>query len=105
MNEGSRNSVSFPITADQNIKLKMLNWVNRFNIFCFLDNHQYSSSDHAHEVLIAAGAHEVITGAAGVAFSRLKGFSNAHQDWLFGHFGFGLAAETESVVHKGEDKV
>ena len=33
----------------------MLSWANRFNIFCFLDNADYSIQPHQHDCLLAAG--------------------------------------------------
>jgi len=98
----SRNYVSFPISTDQDIqfiKQQMLTWAVPFNICCFLDNHSYhhSSSAHSVECLLAAGAVEKIAAPAGEAFDRLRGWADARQDWLFGHFAYGLARETEPV--------
>ena len=97
-----RNYVSFPISTDQDIqfiKQQMLTWAVPFNICCFLDNHSYhhSSSAHSVECLLAAGAVEVFTAAAGDAFDRLRGWADARQDWLFGHFAYDLARETEPI--------
>jgi para-aminobenzoate synthetase component 1 len=64
-----------------------------------LDNHSYhhSSSDHSVECLLAAGAAEVFAAPAGDAFDRLRGWAGARQDWLFGHFAYDLARETEPI--------
>ncbi len=76
----------------------MLNWVNRFNIFCLLDNHQYQFESPAFECLLAAGCKRSITASAGNAFASLKEFSNAgNNTWLFGHFGYDLKNETEQL--------
>ena len=103
----SRNYVSFPIPTDQDIqfiKQQMLTWAVPFNICCFLDNHSYhhSSSTHSVECLLAAGAIETIDAPAGDAFDRLKGWAEDRKDWLFGHFAYDLARETEPV-HGVED--
>jgi len=97
-----RNYVSFPIPTDQDIqfiKQQMLTWAVPFNICCFLDNHSYhhSSSAHSVECLLAAGAVEIVTASAGDAFDRLREWADARQDWLFGHFAYDLAQETEPV--------
>jgi para-aminobenzoate synthetase component 1 len=84
----------------------MLTWAAPFNICCFLDNHGYAaaappgpgagpSSLHSIECLLAAGATAVLKAPAGDAFTQLKEWTAAQQDWLFGHFGYDLAAETE----------
>jgi para-aminobenzoate synthetase component 1 len=73
----------------------MLTWATSFNICCFLDNHSYPSPPPAFECLLAAGAVDAFTASAGRAFSGLKQWAAGRQDWLFGHFAYGLAAETE----------
>jgi para-aminobenzoate synthetase component 1 len=92
-----RTFLSRPVTDFTLTKLQLLNWARRFSIFCFLDNHQYPSPLHAHECLLAVGAHDSLEAFAGNAFSKLRDFSNKHQDWLFGHFGYDLKIETEGV--------
>ncbi len=73
----------------------MLNWVNRFSIFCFLDNRQYDFSAPAFECLVAAGCTASIEAEAGSAFQTLQNFQLVHKDdWLFGHLGYDLKNET-----------
>lgn len=84
----------------------MLNWVNRFSIFCFLDNQQYSFSEPAFECLLAAGSKKSVCANAGSAFSKLRHFSDvANGEWLFGHFGYDLKNETESLHSNHADRV
>jgi len=76
----------------------MLTWAAPFNICCFLDNHGYGadpSSLHSVECLLAAGAKDVLKASAGEAFPQLKEWAATRRDWLFGHFAYDLAAETE----------
>ncbi len=73
----------------------MLSWADRFDIFCFLDNHGYGMPGHAVECLLGAGANERLEAAAGNALAQLADFSAGRKDWLFGHLGYGLAEETE----------
>jgi para-aminobenzoate synthetase component I len=90
-----RTFVSFPITDFSFIKQQMLTWASPFNICCFLDNHAYTLSPHSFECLLAAGAVDSIQASAGNAFQQLKDFAATRRDWLFGHFAYGLAKETE----------
>src|SRR5277367_2756313 len=83
----------------------MLNCVNSFNIFCFLDNHHYQSAYHSHECLLAAGATDFLQLDAGNAFGELKKFSDKHDDWMFGHFGYDLKNEIENLVSENEDNI
>src|SRR5438309_8276646 len=67
----------------------MLNWASRFNIFCFLDNQDYSIHPHRHECLLAAGVHDSISTNK---LSELDRFLNNDQ-WKFGHLNYELNHE------------
>ena len=83
----------------------MLNWVNQFNICCFLDNNGYQSTHHSIECLLGAGARHSISASSGTAFARLKEFGDAHHDWIFGHLGYDLKNETENVRSSNSDHI
>jgi para-aminobenzoate synthetase component I len=84
----------------------MLNWVNRFNIFCFLDNRRYDFSKPAFECLLAAGSKTNIEVQAGNAFDALRHFYAANKnEWLFGHFGYDLKNETEKLSSGNADGI
>ena len=69
----------------------MLNWVNQFNIFCFLDNRGHEISTPAFECLVAAGSKKNIDVRSGQAFETLQSFYAANTgEWLFGHLGYDL---------------
>src|SRR5690606_14143028 len=92
----SRHFVSFPITDFKRTKLQMLNWANRFNICCLLDNQQYQLPHHSFECLLAAGASSLLSVPAGNAFDQLQAFHESHHDWLFGHLSYDLKNELET---------
>lgn len=73
----------------------MLNWASRFNIFAFLDNQGYELPLHSVDGILAVGAADHIQADAGHAFDDLRDFAGRHHDWLFGHFAYDLARETE----------
>jgi len=84
----------------------MLNWANRFNIFCFLDNLQYDFSQPAFECLLAAGSKRSVEAGAGNAFQSLKDLSAGNKDeWLFGHFAFDLKNETARLSSQNFDGI
>ena len=93
----NRSFTSFPVTDFNTFKSKMLNWANQFNICCFLDNHDYNISPHTYECLLAIDAQFILESNAGEAFDQLKRFSELHDDWLFGHFGYDLKNEIETL--------
>lgn len=83
----------------------MLNWANRFNIFCFLDNHNYHPASAAFDCILAAGCNRSITLQSGNAFTVLKDFYEKKPGWLFGHFGYGLKNEVESLSYRNDPLV
>ncbi len=84
----------------------MLNWASRFNICCFLDNHQYQSPPHAYECLLAAGSlRQLEVKTPALAFPALEEFSRLNDDWLFGHFGFDLKNETGPFTSSHPDLI
>lgn len=82
----------------------MLSWVNRFNICCFLDNHQYSSGYQSVECLAAAGAVAVFSPSADI-LRELKKFDREQNDWLFGHISYDLKNETEKLHSAHRDHI
>ena len=97
MNATNTNCI-FSITDPENAKKKMLSWANQFGIFCFLDNHRYQTNYHSIECLLAVGSKNSFTANAGSALNDLQNFLNANPRWLFGHFGYDLKNEIESVT-------
>ena len=72
--------------------MKMLNWANRFNIFCFLDNQDYSIQPHQYECLLAAGSFQSITSGS---LEELDHFLEKNEQWKFGH----LSYELKNLIH------
>ncbi|HMU08848.1 MAG TPA: anthranilate synthase component I family protein [Ferruginibacter sp.] len=100
-----KKCTSFPVSDIKVFKLQMLNWVNRFSIFSFLDNQQYGFSEPAFECLLAAGSQKNIRGNAGRAFGQLSHFyDQAKGEWLFGHFGYDLKNEAETLSSNHTDR-
>ena len=88
----------FTITDPENAKKKMLSWANQFGIFCFLDNHRYQTNYHSIECLLAVGNKNSFFANAGNALNDLKKFLDEKPRWLFGHLGYDLKNEIESVT-------
>ena len=76
----------------------MLNWVNRFNIFCFLDNCDYRFTEPAFDCLVATGSKRATTDKPRKAFQNLDEFLDANkEEWIFGHLGYDLKNENGST--------
>lgn len=80
----------------------MLNWANRFNICCFLDNHGYTHTRYRYGCLLAADAVEqwLIPRSPGdtAALRQLRNFLQQQNDWLFGHFNFDFITGNAQVT-------
>ena len=83
----------------------MLNWCNRFNICCLLDNHSYHLSHNSIECLLAAGSLDKIEAQAGNSLHQLSGFHTRHNDWMFGHLSYDLKNETEVLSSNNPDGI
>ncbi len=83
----TRKTATYTIGQNDVLKMQMLNWVNRFNICAFLDNHQYPSGYETVECLAAAGAVSVLNPGPGQP-DQLSAFIREKKDWLFGHISY-----------------
>ena len=63
----------------------MLNWAQKFNIFCYLDTQQYTS-ENGYECLLAAGVESSIDSSA--SFYEINEFASGK--WCFGHLSYSL---------------
>lgn len=101
-----KKCISFPVEDFNIFKIQMLNWVNRFSIFCLLDNRHYDFNKPAFECLLAAGSKAHIEMQAGKAFDALRSFYAANtSEWLFGHLGYDLKNETEKLSSNNADGI
>jgi para-aminobenzoate synthetase component I len=105
LNTETRTENRFPIADFTIVKQKMLTWANQFDIFCFLDNHQYASDTNSIECILAAGAENYISSDAGNALSALQQFIDKEQGWLFGHMNYDLKNETEPLISAHPDYI
>lgn len=78
----------------------MLNWANQFNIFCLLDNQQYSIEPHTHECILGVGVRKEIT-------SDLDTLSKLLNDgsWYLGHLSYELKGELHGISSATENKM
>ncbi len=83
----------------------MLDWANQFGICCFLDDHRYRLREHRFECILAVKAESVLRTTAGKAFEQLQAFIDKNNDWCFGHLGYDLKNEVESLQSNNADFV
>jgi para-aminobenzoate synthetase component I len=77
------------------LKMKMLNWANQFNIFCLLDNNGYNFEEPSFECLLGVGCKQSFS-FANNNFTDLQSFYDKNPTWLFGHLGYNAAGNAYS---------
>ncbi len=82
----------------------MLSWANRFNICCFLDNHNYPSPHRSVECLAGVDLVDHINPPDN-RIASLKSFCNRHSDWLFGHVNYDLKNELSNTTSTLTDPI
>jgi para-aminobenzoate synthetase component 1 len=66
----------------------MLNWSNRFNIFCFLNSNNYTLNHSEWQLLFAADPAYTLELTNDDFALPLKQFSEEHTGWIFGHLNY-----------------
>lgn len=82
-----------------------MSWVQQFNTFCFLDNHQYQLHPHTQECMLAAGVRRFVKAGAGTALQQLQQTLDAQPGWFFGHLAYDLHSETEGTASVLPDRL
>ncbi|MET0466237.1 MAG: anthranilate synthase component I family protein [Chitinophagaceae bacterium] len=83
----------------------MLNWLQQFDTFSFLDNHQYQIEPHTQECLVAAGARDRIDHSGKGFLPALHKFTSQPKRWLFGHLGYDLKNDLEDLSSSHPDHI
>jgi para-aminobenzoate synthetase component I len=95
--KSTSTTCTFSISDFEQTKEKVLNWVQQFNTFSFLDNHQYQIEPHTLECLLAAGIKRQLKANAGNALEKIQQFIDEKKSWLFGHLAYDLKNEIEKL--------
>ncbi len=105
MKKTTSTNCTFSISDFKEAKQKVLNWAQRFNTFCFLDNHQYQIEPRSMECLLAAGVKRQLKTKAGTALQQLQEFIDKKNCWLFGHLGYDVKNEIEKLSSRHPDSI
>ncbi len=82
-----------------------MNWLQQFDTFSFLDNHQYQIEPHTQECLIAAGVRERLDHSGKGFLTALHHFTSQPGRWLFGHLGYDLKNDLEDLSSSHIDHI
>ena len=95
----------YTISDFELVKKKVLKWANQFSTFCLLDNHQYQLHPHTEECLVAAGAVRFIIAGEQADLNSLQQFIDESKGWLFGHLGYDLKNQVETLSSSRHDGI
>jgi len=82
----------------------MLNFLQKFSIFCFLDNNEYEF-DKSYECIAGAGILQSIVAKQFGYFSEINEFQKLHKDWIFGHLSYDIKNEIEDLHSLNPDGI
>lgn len=99
-----RITASFYV-ADSNVfKKQMLGWANQFSICCFMDSHFYKDDYHLFDCLMAIDSMQTCSPQKNI-LAQLDVFYSGCNDWIFGHLGYDLKNEIESLQSNHINKI
>lgn len=107
-----RRFLSFEAGSPDKFKKQLLAYSLNMSAFMMLENRQdkeYRKNPNTHssmDCMVGVGQIDCIEGNAGNAFADVKAFSNLHNEWMLGYWGYDLKNEIEkldSCNHDGLD--
>ncbi len=99
----SKRHHTFSLQNTEDIKTKVLNWLERFNTFCFLDSNCYEAREANYDLLAGAGCKRIFESSAQDALDSFQELLDKDHGWLFGHLGYGLYTRERCSVQVRPD--
>jgi para-aminobenzoate synthetase component I len=99
-----RKFTPYPIANLAILKIQMLDFLQKFSIFCFLDNHHYEF-DKSVECLAGAGVNRSIVSSTMIGLKELEMFTKENVDWIFGHLSYDVKNEVEELQSSNYDGI
>jgi para-aminobenzoate synthetase component 1 len=102
-----RISASFPVDNLTFWREQLLHWSSAFSVFMLLDSNDHHSPllETGWDMLVGAGAAQILQMPAGEAFEGLKTWQTQTNDWLFGVLGYDLKNEVELLTSVHPDGI
>ncbi len=82
----------------------MLNFLQKFGIFCFLDNHEYNF-DKSYECVAGAGVLKSIISNETNSLRDIDQMQGTSSDWIFGHVAYDVKNEIENLQSSNPDYI
>lgn len=98
-----RYSKKIHLQDPEKFKTLLLNWVQQFDIFIWLDNNDYQQKYSSYDAILAVDEDKKISCDCKDAFNKLKTFRNDINDYTFGYFGYDLKNDIENLQSRNFD--
>ncbi|MES2881423.1 MAG: chorismate-binding protein, partial [Bacteroidota bacterium] len=95
------NHCTYHVSDVVQFKAKMLGWVKQFNIFCFLDNCNYTIKPQRFQWLLGAGVQSELS----ANLHQLNQFVSTPGQWKFGHLSYELKNNLHSISASANNKI
>ena len=82
----------------------MLNFIKKFSIFCFLDNHEYDFNK-SYECIAGAGVEHAVISNGINNLRDIDQIQSDFGDWVFGHIGYDVKNEIENLQSSNPDGI
>ncbi|MCF6223256.1 MAG: anthranilate synthase component I family protein [Flavobacteriaceae bacterium] len=84
-------------------KTSLINWMQQFEVFSWMDSNNYSQKYTSYELILAVDAYTYIDCNYKNAFIKLNTFKNFCKDYIFGYLGYDLKNDLELLNSKNID--
>lgn len=100
-----RNSFTVSINDIKLFKSKVLQWLQHFTEYAYLDNNFYTDYQYRnYELLVGAGVYNKHT-TTNDKLLNAQAFLHEHEDWKFGHLAYDLKNQIEHLTSQHEDTI
>ena len=82
----------------------MLNFLQKFSIFCFLDNHEYDF-DTSYECIAGAGVIYSVISDGSNTLEDIDQIQKEFKDWIFGHIAYDVKNKIEDLQSSNPDGI
>lgn len=100
-----RTVKQFPLTDLESFKYKALSWSQDYEDIAYFDSNQHKDCYSTFDLLIAVDAFTSIKTDYDDGFSKLKGYNDATQDWIFGYLSYDLKNDIEDLSSHNKDSL
>jgi para-aminobenzoate synthetase component I len=82
----------------------MLNFLQQFSIFCFLDNHEYNFNS-SYECIAGAGVIDSVISNGSCNLESIDKLQKNSGDWIFGHISYDIKNKIEDLQSSNPDGI